>query len=55
MRRRGSVVGRRSILKSYTLGPGAAARNGSRLAVEGVLDVRCGGACRAAAPAGAGA
>ncbi len=47
MKRRGSVVGRRSILKSFTLGPGAAARNGSRLAVEGVLDVRCEGRCRA--------
>ncbi|KAL4440251.1 hypothetical protein ABPG75_003252 [Micractinium tetrahymenae] len=40
MKRRGSVVGRRSILKSYTVGPWAAAKSGSRLAVEGVLDVR---------------
>lgn len=46
MKRRGSVVGRRSILKSYSLPPGQAAQaaggNGVRspLAVEGVTDIR---------------
>jgi hypothetical protein len=45
MKRRGSVVGRRSILKSYSLPPGQAAQpagNGSRspLAVDGVTDIR---------------
>ena len=47
MKRRGSVVGRRSILKSYSLPPGgagAAAGQGGRspLAVEGVTDIRWG-------------
>ncbi len=46
MKRRGSVVGRRSILKSYSLPPGQAAAQGqagggrSPLAVEGVTDIR---------------
>ena len=48
MKRRGSVVGRRSILKSYSLPPGQAAAGGqagggrSPLAVEGVTDIRWG-------------
>ena len=43
MKRRGSVVGRRSILKSYGLPAAAqlgAGRGGSPLAVEGVSDIR---------------
>ncbi|PSC67685.1 paladin isoform X1 [Micractinium conductrix] len=38
MKRRGSVVGRRSILKSYTLAAGG--RQAGPLAVEGVSDIR---------------
>lgn len=55
MKRRGSVVGRRSILKSYSLPPGQAAQaaggNGVRspLAVEGVTDIRW-GSCRGWVP-----
>ena len=45
MKRRGSVVGRRSILKSYTLAPphgssNGGGRNGGQPAVEGVSEIR---------------
>lgn len=42
MKRRGSVVGRRSILKSYALPAEqqAGATRGSPLAVDGVSDIR---------------
>ena len=49
MKRRGSVVGRRSILKSYTLAAGG--RQAGPLAVEGVSDIRQ-ESCKAPAAAG---
>lgn len=42
MKRRGSVVGRRSILKSYSMAAPLPGNGGSQLLVEGVSDIRWG-------------